>query len=320
MNGKFNKEAKIGLLVILTIGIFIWGYSFLQGKRIFTRADTYYVSYNKIGGLMASADVMLNGFKIGYVDNISFRDINHLQVRLVIENGLALPEGTVARIFSSDIMGTRSVEILPGSSEVTHRPGDALIGEIEPDLREEISNYLVPLTSKAGEMMASMDSVLIIFQNILDQDFRQSFARSMSNISLTVSSLQRTAGSIDTLMTEEDSRFNRILGNLESISGTFAGSNDDISNIISNLSSVSDSLSQAELVSAVNHLNEVLSEASLLMEKIQNGEGSLGKLVSDEQLYNNLENATESLDRLLIDLRERPGRYINFSIFGRRRD
>ncbi len=314
MEIKISKEVKIGILMVLTIGFFIWGYSFLRGKNLLKPTDNYFVVYDQVGGLMESGHVFMSGYKVGYVDDIRFMDdIQNLIVKISIDKRIILPEGTMARIFSSDIMGTKAVELVPGISAERHHSGDTLIADIKPDLQEEITRQIEPLKNRAIDMMASLDSVMGIFKVILDEDFRESFSKSMDDISGTVSSLQRSMYTMDTLLTKEDSRFNRILANLGSISGNVAASNEDITIILNNFAAISDSLAKSELLSAVNHLNDVLAGAS-------EGEGSLGKFISDEQLYNNLESASENLDKLLIDLRERPGRYVNFSIFGRKRD
>jgi phospholipid/cholesterol/gamma-HCH transport system substrate-binding protein len=320
MKGKFNKETKIGVLLILTIGVFIWGFSFLKGQRLFSPTSTYYVIYENVGGLVESSDIILSGYKIGHVTDIRFVDINNMSIRLSVESRFQLPRGTVARIFSSDVLSARAIEIVPGQSAEMHLPGDTLRGEVGPDFVEAISNYLIPLTSRAGDLMVSMDSVMNIIKSLMDADFRENFAGIVDNINKTAISLQRSVYSADTLLTREDSRLNRIIDNLESISGNLSGSNEDISTILGNFASISDSLARAEFISTINHLNEVLSETALVMEKIERGEGSLGKLISDENLYNNLESATESLDLLLMDIKDRPGRYLNFSVFGRRRD
>lgn len=321
MNLKINKEVKVGILMVITILFFIWGYSFLKGKNFFNPTNTYYAVYNKVGGLIESGHVILNGYKIGYVDDIRFGDdLQNLIVKIAIDKRFSLPVGTVAKIYSYDIMGTKAVELVLAPSSERHSPGDTIIAEIEPDLMEEISQQIIPLKLKAEDMMSSIDSVLIIFQTLLDQDFRETFARSIDNIGNTISSLQRSVYAVDTLLTKEDSRFNRILGNLESISGNIAGSNNDISTMITNFTSISDSLAQSELLSTINNLNDILSEMNQLIFTIGQGEGSIGKLISDDELYNNLESATRNLDLLMIDLKERPGRYVNFSIFGRKHD
>lgn len=321
MELKVRKEIKIGILMVLTIAFFIWGYSFLKGKNLLTTANRYYVVYDKVEGLIESAHVIFSGYKVGYVDDISFvDDMQSLVVRISVDRRVSLPEGTVGKIFSSDIMGTKSLALIPGSSDKKHSAGDTLLAEIEPDLKEEINMQIMPLKLRAEDMMASMDSVLIIFQAILDRDFRESFASSIENISNTVSSLQRSVYAMDTLLTSEDSRFNRILDNLGSISENIAGSNDDISTILNNFAAISDSLSRSEMLSTINHLNDVLAETNQLMESVNKGEGSVGKLITDDELYDNLESATRNLDLLLQDLKERPGRYVNFSIFGKKDD
>ena len=314
MELKISKEAKIGILMVLTIGFLIWGYSFLKGKNLLKPTDDYFVVYEQVGGLMESGHVILSGYKVGYVDDIRFMDdMQNLLVKISIDKRIILPEGTVAKIFSSDIMGTKAVELVPGISAGRHQSGDTLIADIKPDLREEITLQIEPLKNRAIDMMASLDSVMGIFQVILDEDFRESFTGIIGNISGTVGSLQRSMYTMDTLLTTEDSRFNRILASLESISGNVAGSNEDINIMLNNFAAISDSLAKSELLSAVNNLNNVLAGVS-------EGEGSLGRLISDEELYSNLESAAKNLDILLIDLKERPGRYVNFSIFGRKRD
>lgn len=321
MRIKLKKELKIGILMVLTISIFIWGYSFLKGKNLLKPTSSYYALYDGVGGLMESGHVMLGGYKIGYVDNIRFMDdLHYLVVRISIDKNFKLPEGTVARIYSSDVMGTRAVELVPGISGEFHFPGDTLIGVKEPDLREEISLQILPLKLRAEDMMASMDSVLLIIQSLLDKDFQENFAGSISNINSTINSLHRSVYSVDTLLTMENSRFNRILANIESISGSLEESNEDIGTILSNFANLSDSLAKSEIIAVINNLNEILQDASQLIGSVSEGEGSIGRLMRDEELYNNLESATRSLDLLLTDLRDRPGRYLNFSVFGRRQD
>lgn len=318
---RFSKEIKIGLLMVFTIAIFVWGYSFLKGKNIFRPANTYYAVYDRVEGLLESAHVILSGYKIGHVDDINFTDdFRCLVVTISLDKRILLPEGTTAKIHSADIMGSKAVEIIPGHSDRTMSSGDTLLTLIEPGLMEEINVQILPLKLRAEEMLASLDSLLIIFQAVFNESFRENFAESIENIGKTMGSLQRSVYSVDTLLTIEGSRFNRIMDNLESITGNISGSNEDISTILENFASISDSLVQSELISNLNNLNEVLDEAGRMIKGIAEGEGSLGKLMVDEELYNNLENATRNLDLLLIDLKENPGRYINFSVFGRRRD
>jgi phospholipid/cholesterol/gamma-HCH transport system substrate-binding protein len=269
---------------------------------------------------MESADVLLGGYKIGQVDDIRFVGFNEFAVRLSVTSRIDLPLGTVAKMISSDILGTKAIELVPGTRPGSHSPGDTLAGEIEPDLISEIGVFLVPLASRAQNMMESMDSVLVIFRNLLDPGFQARFAGTMDDVGQTAASLRRVMHSADTLLTHDDSRFNRILANLESVSSALAAGNEDYMTIMENFATITDSLARSEFLSAINHLNEVLTSTSEIMTIIGEGDGSLGRLISDEELYNNLESAARNLDSLLLDLRERPGRYVRFSIFGGRRD
>jgi len=314
MSLKISKEVRIGILVIVTIGLFILGYGFLKGKRVFSSTKSYYVVYDRVGGLSESSHVFLSGYRIGYVEDIRFmEDMQHLQVTIRIDGKVSLAEGTQAKVFSSDIMGTRAVQLIQGNAPGVHTPGDTLVAGYEPDLVDEVKELVTPLTTRAEGMLASLDSVLMIFQVMLDDEFRGNFASTMSNLNTTVGSLRQSVHAADTMLTDSDSRINRIIDNLASISGNLEAGNEDIGKILNNFASVSDSLAQSELMSSINQLNE-------LMEGINQGEGSLGKLATDKELYNNLENASHNLDLLLIELRENPGRFVHFSIFGRRRE
>ncbi len=314
MSIKLKNEAKIGILIVLTIGIFIWGFSFLKGANLLTPSNHYYVAYEEVGGLMESGHVMLKGYKVGHVDNISFvDDMQHLLVKLSIDRKFQLPKGTVAVIYSYDFMGTRAVELVPGFSTEKHSSGDTLISDIKPDLQEAVTRQIEPLARRAENMMISIDSVMGIFHNIMDDDFRESISESVEHFGSTIYS-------IDNMLKREDSHFNRILANLEMVTENLSDSNEDISIILNNFAAISDSLSKSELHTTINNLHDVLAEVSQVIDSINQGEGSLGKLISDEELYNNLESAAKNLDMLLIDIKNRPGRYVNFSVFGRRQD
>jgi phospholipid/cholesterol/gamma-HCH transport system substrate-binding protein len=312
MQISFKKEVKIGILLVLTISFFFIGYNFLKGRNILKPTSYYYVVYDDIGGLMESGHVIKSGYRIGSVDNIRFADNqDHLVVRLAIPQSFDLPVGSVARIFSLDVMGTMAIEIIPGTSDAKHGPGDTLYAALKPGFIDVISDQLTPVASKAESMMSSIDSVMIVIHSMLDSDFRESFSASSAHLSNTLYAM-------DTLLTKENSRLNNILASLESITDNFAGSNEHISSTLNNIAAISDSLAGSELLSAVNNLNEVLSEVNSTMEGVNRGDGSFGKLLTDDELYNNLESAAKNLDLLLIDLQESPGRYVHFSIFGRK--
>lgn len=307
MEIKFNKEVRIALLMILTVAFFIWGYAFLKGKNLFSPTNDYYALYERVGGLMESGHVMLNGYRVGYVDDIIFTaDQRHLAVKMSVEKNIELPEGTIARIVSLDFMGTKAVDLVTGVSANRHLPGDTLISEIEPELVDGLLMQIEPIRHSAEKMMSSIDSVFSVVSSMLDENMQGNVSAGMENLAAASGSLRQSLDAMETLLTDDQSRFNNLMANLESLS--------------SNAVSITDSLAGSDLFLAINNMNDVLDDLNRLVEKAAGGEGSLGKLLEDEELYNNLESATRNLDLLLIDLRERPGRYVNFSVFGRRRN
>lgn len=317
---KIRKEIKIGVILLATLAVFIWGYSFLKGKNILKPTATYYVIYEKVGGLEESAPVIVNGVKIGSVADVRFLpDYRNIQVTLIVDRFYKVPLNSVAKIYSSDIMGSKSIELVLSDSQEYHSSGDNLKSEIEPDLKEEINMQLVPLKLKAEELMGSIDSILAIVQTVFNENFQTNFKNSFDNISKAVGSLERSMYAIDTILTDENSKFSLIMANLESITSNFKNNNEEISQIFNNLSSITDSLAKADVQTTIMNLNASLAKTNEILDKINKGEGSAGALLHDPALYENLAKASSSLDKLLIDFRNNPRRYVSVSLlnFGR---
>lgn len=301
--------------MLVTLALFFWGLSFLKGKNLLKRTDTYYIVYDKVGGLQGSAAVIANGLQVGIVEDLRFmQDNRRIQVTILVEGRYKIPHGSLAKIYSSDIMGTKAIEIVLSDRFDYYKSGDTLTSAIEPDLKEEINIQLVPLKLKAEELMGSVDSVLVIMQAIFNEGFRDKFSGSIDNISRTINSLERSMSAIDTILTDENSQFSIIMANLASITTNLKQNNEEISQIFSNLSSITDTLAKAEVQSTIRNLNLALEEANGLLGKISRGEGSAGALINDPQLYENLSRASASLDRLLIDFRNNPRRYVSVSL------
>lgn len=312
---KIRKEIKIGFTLLITLAVFIWGYSFLKGKNILKPVDTYYVVYEKVGGLQQSAPVIVNGVQIGIVENVQFMpDYRTIAVRLIIDRNYRIPRNSVAKIYSSDIMGTKSIELVLSPSSEFHINRDTLRAEIEPDLKEEINLQLVPLKLKAEELMGSIDSILVIIQAVFNENFQDNFMNSFESISRTISSLERSIHAVDTILTDEDSNFSRTIANLQSITANFKNNNEEISQILTNMSSITDSLVKADVQGTIHNLNESLAQITIMLDKINSGEGTAGALIHDKELYDNLAKASNSLDRLLNDFRNDPRRYVNVSL------
>lgn len=317
MRIKIAKEVKVGVIVIVAVAFFIWGFSFLKGKDLFEKTYTYYAVYNSVDGLSVSAPVLVNGIKVGSVSDIRFiNDTNtNILVELKINKNFLIKNSSVAEIFSADLMGTRAIHIIQSNSNKYYRPNDTLLSSVEADLKTQVSAQVLPLKKKAEDLIKSIDSVMVVVQSIFDKQTRYNIARSFESIRLTVENLERTSISLDTLVQSEKYALTRIIANVESITENFRNNNELISNVMKNLSALSDSLQQANIKQTIINANIALTEATKIIDKINKGEGSLGMLIHNEQLYTNLEKSSKNLDLLLKDIRENPKRYVHFSLF-----
>jgi phospholipid/cholesterol/gamma-HCH transport system substrate-binding protein len=324
---KFTKEVRTGIVVILSISIFIYGLNILKGRNLFSRSYKIYAVYHGIDGLVVTNPVQINGYKVGQVKDINLMPDHSGRIvveMLITESDLKIAKSASAKIVSLDLLGTKAVAIVMSDSLAlsANKPGkalgdkDTLFGDREEGLKEGFTRTLAPLQSKAKELLNSIDSVMEIVQVILNKDARANLSKSFQHITLAIASLEKTALRLDTLVITEKYRLHSIFVNIDHITGVLAENSDKLGNILRNLDNVSDSLAKAKITSAVNNANDALAHASSVLDKVNKGEGSLGLLVNDKRLYNHLDSASADLDRLIVDLQEHPGRYVHLSVFG----
>lgn len=318
---KLSKEVKIGLLLLAAIALFIFGFNFLKGRNIFNPQGKYYAVYDRIEGLVAANPVQINGFSVGQVNKIELEKGNtgRIIVEFTINNSdLQIPDSSIAKIISSDLLGSKALQLVLSNSKTYMQSGDTLLSEVEASLGDEVNKQVLPLKNKAEKLMLSIDSVLTVIQYIFNPESREDIKASLDNVSQAILTLKRTSLRLDTLMSEQRFRLSRISSNIESITNNLKNNNEKISIILANFASISDSLAKANVASTINNANLTLRQTAAITEKINKGEGSLGMLVNNDSLYKNLNSAARDLDLLLADLREHPGRYVHISVFGRK--
>jgi phospholipid/cholesterol/gamma-HCH transport system substrate-binding protein len=326
---KIKREVKIALVVILAIAIFVWGFNFLKGKNVFSSKRYLYAVYDQINGLVEANPVLVNGLKIGQVDDIFFKPdgSGKIIVKMLITNSdIKIPKNAVAKIFASDFMGSKAIDLKMADTTFGKKinlktgwakSGDTLQSAIATSIQEEVSVQMLPLKQKAERMMSSMDSVLAVIQYVFNEDTRENLAKSFESIKFTIKNLESTTFNIDTFVTTERYRLSSILANVESISSNIKNNNQKITNIINNFSSLSDSISKSKIVSTIDNANKAITDFSTIMDKINKGEGSMGMLIHNDTLYRNLQKSSRDLDLLMEDMRLNPKRYVHFSVFGR---
>lgn len=314
---KLSKYTKLGLLIVFSFAIFIWGMNYLKGIDFFKQNTTYHVVYERVDGLLESSAVMMNGYQVGQVKSIDFsaRNDGSLVVAFSLEGDFLIPRGSAARIVSSDIMGTKSIKLQIVPSNAYYQPGDTIPGSIEEDLKEQVSMQVLPLKNKAEQLLGSLDSAITVITYVFNAEARKNLAESFTRINQTILNLETASNEVSELLVSEKSNLQGIIQNMNELSASLNANSDDFTNIVSNFSSISDSLAAADLAKLIGELHASAQGMSSILEKLDTGTGTAGKLINDEELYSNLADMSQSLDNLLKDLRNNPKRYVHFSAF-----
>jgi phospholipid/cholesterol/gamma-HCH transport system substrate-binding protein len=315
---KIKREFKVGVLIVVCLVFFYWGFSFLKGRNYLSSNRVFYAKYKQVNGLVDANYVMINGVQVGRVSNISFIDNNGgVLVSFSVENDIKIPLDSRSRIYNSDVLGSKAIEIVLGDSSVLAKSGDTLRSEIAPSITEEVSYQMLPLKAKAESLMASLDSALAVIQYVFNESTRENLRNSFESIKNTIANLESTTYNLDTLMTTQRTRLSQIFANIESITSNFKNNNSKITNVINNFSNISDTLAKVNIVKTIEKANGVLANFAEISEKINKGQGSLGMLVNNDSLYTELDKSAKDLNLLLEDLRLNPQRYVQVSVFGK---
>lgn len=313
---KIRREAKLALTALAAVFILIWGINFLKGSSLFESKSTFYGVYDSVEGLKVSSGVIYRGYQVGQVISIQFTGerFDRVLVKFSVDKGLELPSNTLAMIQSADLMGSKVVALVPGDSHVTAVSGDTLRSQVERGLMEQVSQQMLPLKQKAERLLGSLDSVMLIVQGLFNEETKKNLSNSFGSIDRTLHNLEGASGNLDTLIQGESARISSILQDVNSITGNLRNNNEEISTILGNVSAISDSLRQASLHQTLMSLDYILATTDSIMNKINRGEGTIGALLNDNDLYYNLNQVSENLNRLLVEFRYNPKRFINLSL------
>ncbi len=304
---KIKTEVKVGLIAVVTIAIFVWGYNFMKGLNILKQLHSYTILYDDIGGLQDANRVTLNGYRVGMVNNIDLSEDHpgKLVVQIVLEKSFDLPKNTIAEIYNADFLGSKAIRFKLGDSPIYAKSGDTLTGSVATSLMEQMG----PIKSKAEKIMDSLDSILYAVQLTIGNDFSENF-------NSTLLHLRNSAESLDAFLNEDKGQFPFIISNIEDITTGLKSSTEKLDGIMTNMENFSDSLANTNIKTLVDNMNSSLQSLNELLIGINNGEGTIGALATNDSLYKNLENLSHNLDLLLIDVKENPKRYVHFSVWG----
>ncbi|MBK8808933.1 MAG: MCE family protein [Bacteroidales bacterium] len=289
---------------------------------MFNKENTYFVRYEKIEGLEKSSPVYIRGFKIGQVDDITFTDNSHkyFTVEISLKSDIYITDSTVARIFSNDLMGNKAVEIILGNNRTLLKSGDTLLPQIEESLSEQVKLQMVPLKNEAEKLIKDLQNAAQSVAFVLNENTGMRLRDSFIKLQYAIESIHNASNSLDTILSGGKNDIANILFNLQSITGNIRKNNDDISGILNNFEKITDSISKSNLTHTLLTLDTVVGDVSKILKKIESGEGTIGQLINDDSLYNNINKVAADLDLLIKDINTNPKNYVQFSIFGGGKD
>ena len=309
---KIKNETRVGILAALSIALLIIGYNFLKGNAIFSRETVLYAKYTQVDGLAVSKPVLVNGFKIGRVDNLELKPDGTIMATLKVKNEYKIPKNTIARLESTDLLGGKAIVMVLGNSTDYAEEGYILNSNVERGIMESVQ----PVQKKAEMIIVKMDSILTSVNSILNPNFQKNVEKSFTSISSTLITLEATSKKVDNLVGSESSKLSNILSNVEAITANFKNNGAKIDAVLNNLNTVTDKVAALNFKETINNANKAVADLQGMVSNLKAGKGSLGKLLNDEEMYKNLNNASKNLDALMIDLKANPKRYVHFSVFG----
>jgi phospholipid/cholesterol/gamma-HCH transport system substrate-binding protein len=316
---KISNETKVGALTSIAIVMMILGFNFLKGKSLFKTGNFLYANFAQTKGIKVSNPVMVNGYEVGSVYEIDNTDasLKTIRVGLKLNSAYNIPDNSVAYVDAS-ALGTSSIVIELGDSKKFISNSGEIKSIDNAGILGDLKNAMLPVAKQITATTHTLDSVLRNINSIFDTNAKNNLQSVIANMNKTTASLTVSAASIEQMLAQQSGSITQSMNNVNSFTKNLSANNDKINNTISNLETTTSNLSKADLTGSVTSLKQSIEKLNGLLNKIDSKEGSLGLLLNDKTLYNNLTNTTRSANILLDDLKTHPKRYVNISVFGKK--
>jgi phospholipid/cholesterol/gamma-HCH transport system substrate-binding protein len=303
---KVTREIKTAILVIASILLFIWGYSFLKGQDLFDKSKKLFVLYDNVEGLTNSAPVTVSGKIIGKVVSINLNENGKLLVELQInEDTFPISKSSIAQIYEPGFIGGKQIAIIPNYKDKNLTvSGDTLNAEVKLGLTSSLGNKLEPTQQKIEGLVTDADKLVVNLNSVLDEQTKANLKQSIAQLNQTLAEVNIATKQVNSMLAANNQKINNTLTNAEKASGSFV--------------KITSDLEKAKLTETINNLEGTLAGVNKMLADMQSGKGTMGKLMKDEAMYTNFTKASKELELLLQDLRLHPTRYVNVSVFGKK--
>ncbi len=285
----------------------IFSFNYLKGINLFEKSRTFTVVYQNVEGLEPSNPVTISGYKIGKVQNINISNdgTNKLEIKLLIDNDVKFSKSSKAELYETGLIGGKAIAIIPNYDDKSIAlDGDYLIGTIKPGFTELVNQRLSPLQEKLESAIKNADNVMLTINSVFDNETKNSIQESIRNFKNLSMSLNETTENLHSLISDNSNSIDKSLKNIELTS--------------ENLSVITENISEANIKDLINNINSTVTGFNSIINKVNDGEGSVSKFLENDAVFNNLENATLELEVLINDIKTNPNRYVHFSIFGKK--
>lgn len=315
---KISNETKVGAVTIVAITLLVLGFNFLKGKKLWSHDTMITGKYGNVQGLQPSNPIIINGLQVGTVYKIGTdKDMRQIMVDMNITKDINIPKNSIAIIKPSPI-GTTSIEIKLGDSKENLKNKDTIYTESSSGVFDEVLKKVDPVLYQVKKAVSSIDTLLVNFNSILDPAAKGNIASVLANLNKVTADMTKSTVYLNDLLNSQTGSLAKTLNNVNSITGNLASNNDKVTHTISNLDKTTTNLSNLDFKKTLDTLNQTISNLKSLVDRAGSNNGTLGKLMNDPTLYQNLASTGNKLNLLLDDIRVNPKRYVSISIFGKK--
>lgn len=315
---KINSETKIGVMAVIGILLLIMGFNFLKGKSLFKKDRHIYAVYQDVQLLAKSNPVLINGVQVGNVSNLDGgKDMRRIVVTISITKDINIPDNSLG-IINPPLLGSASLEIQLGSSSNFLKNGDTLVTTLSGGAFDAALKIINPVLYEVRNAVKSLDSVLHVVTGVFDPGTKNNIKGMLANLDATTASFALSAKSLQLLLNTENGALSGSLNNVQAFTANLNSNNEKLNSILENAKVASAKFADINLKTTLDTLNAAVVHFKQGAEKINSKDGSLGLLLNDKTLYNNLSSTTNKINILIDDIRVHPKRYANVSVFGKK--